>query len=216
MRRRRLRRKSKRRLFLAATVLTALIFAIIRTDRAVRPVAAMQAEHYANALANEIISKAVSDYIDENQFAYGDFAAVLYDENGNAVSVEAIPASINRVQSELTMNINKRLTNVKEDTKIPIGSLTGSYMLVGKGPYIKLRICPAAKASVELKSSFTSSGLNQTCHKISALVCAELKSSVPIYSFETKVSFEFLLTESVLIGEVPEISRYAWSNIGST
>lgn len=215
-RRKRLKRQSKRKILMFISASAVLIFALVKTDRAVRPVAAMQAEHYASALANEIISKAVSDYIDENQFAYGDFAAVLYDENGNAVSVEAIPTSINRVQSELTMNINKRLTNVKEDTEIPIGSLTGSYMLVGKGPHIKLRICPAAKASVELKSSFTSSGLNQTCHKISALVSAELKSSVPLYSFETKVSFEFLLTESVLIGEVPEISRYAWSDIGGT
>lgn len=216
-RRKRLKRHSKRRLLFLAAASAALIFALIRTDKAVRPVAAMQAENHANALANEIISGAVSDYIDENQFTYGDFAAVLYDENGNAVSVEAIPVSINRVQSELTLNINKRLSDTKEDnTEIPIGSLTGSYMLVGKGPHIKLRICPSARASVELKSSFTSAGLNQTCHKISAVVSAYLKSSVPLYSFETKVSFEFLLAESVLIGDVPEISRYAWSNIGNT
>ena len=59
--------------------------------------------------------------------------------------------------------------------------------------------------------SFTSAGVNQTCHRISAVVNAELTSSVPLYSFDTEVHLEFLLSESILIGDVPEISRYAWS-----
>lgn len=208
----RLNRRKKRRICLFTTISAVIILVAVRTDHAVRSVAALQAEHHASAFANRIIGEAVSDYIDENNFTYVDFAAVLYDGNGSVVSVEAIPLNINRIQSELTVTINNRLSNADNDTaEIPIGSLTESYLLVGKGPSIKLRICPAAKASVELKSSFTSAGVNQTCHRISAVVNAELTSSVPLYSFDTSVCLEFLLSESILIGDVPEISRYAWT-----
>ena len=197
-----------------AVILILLVIAVIKTDKAVHPVAAMQAEHFAGSSANRIISEAVVEYIEDNRFTYGDFAAVLYDENGNTVSVEALPYNINKAQSELTILINKRLNGSSEcSTSIPLGSLTGSYMLAGKGPHIKLRVCPVGNASVSLKSDFSSAGVNQTCHRIYAVITAEMRSSVPLYSFDTKVSFEFLLAESIIVGEVPEISRYAWNDM---
>lgn len=214
MKRRRQRRYSGRTLFGAAVfavILVLLGIALRRTDKALRPVAAMQAEHFASASANELIGTAVADYLDENKFTYSDFAAVLYDENGRAVAVESVPYSINKVQSELTIKINRALSTSNARTeRIALGSLTGSYMLVGKGPKIKLRICPSGFAKVELKSELTGAGINQTCHRISAVVTAELHSSVPLYSFDTEVRFEFLLAENVIVGSVPEISRYAF------
>lgn len=216
MRRKKHGRSNRRSIFgaiILIIIILLLIFSIIKTDKAVRPVAAMQAEHYAKSSASEIISEAVLEYLEENRFSYEDFAAVLYDENGNVVSVEAIPYNINKVQSGLTLMINRKFSSASETySKIPLGSLTGSYMLAGKGPYIRIRICPAEKASVELKSSFEAAGINQTKHRISAVVTAEIESSLPIYSFETEVSFEFLLAENVLIGDVPEYSRMAFAD----
>lgn len=215
MRKKRRGRSNRRSVFgaiILAVIIMILIISVIKTDKAVRPVAAMQAEHFAKSSASEIISEAVLEYLEENRFSYEDFAAVLYDENGNVVSIEAIPYNINKIQSGLTLTINRKFNSVSETySKIPLGSLTGSYMLAGKGPHIRIRICPAEKASVELKSSFESAGINQTKHRISAIVTAEIKSSLPIYSFESEVSFEFLLAENVLIGDVPEYSRMAFA-----
>ena len=183
-------------------------------ERAVRPAARIQAEHYARRSASETISAEVSDYLDDNRFTYTDFAAVLYDESGRVVSVEAIPYKINKVQSELTLRINKRFRELdSEVTHIPIGTLSGNYLLSGKGPGLKLRICPAEEVTVRLESEFTSAGMNQTTHRISAIITAEVSSSMPIYSFSTKVEFEFLIAETVIIGEVPALSRYTWSSL---
>ena len=183
-------------------------------EKAVRPAARIQAEHYARRSASETISAEVSDYLDDNRFTYTDFAAVLYDESGRVVSVEAIPYNINKVQSELTLRINQRFREVdSEVTRIPIGTLSGNYLLSGKGPGLKLRICPAEEVTVRLESEFTSAGVNQTTHRISAIITAEVSSSMPIYSFSTKVEFEFLIAETVIIGEVPALSRYAWSSL---
>ncbi len=197
---------------LIITVIIVLTAFAIWTDKAVRPVASMQAEHFSLLTTNEVIEEAAAEYLEENSCTYSDFSAVIYDESGRPATIEALPYNINKTQSELALMINRKLEkNSKASVKIPLGSLTGSYMLAGKGPYIRLRICPARKASVKLKSSFTSAGNNQTCHRISAEVTAEIKSSLPLYNFETTVEFEFLLAESIIVGEVPENARYAWS-----
>lgn len=211
-RRRRLSGRAKLGALLLGIILILLTIALIKTDKAVRPVAEQQAEHFSKQTANEIISEAVSGYLTENRYTYSDFAAVLYDESGNAVSIEAVTYNINKVQSELTSCINSDLTEAgNTSAEIPLGSLTDSYLLAGKGPHIRIRVCPARAATVKLTSSFTGAGVNQTCHRISAVVTADISSSIPLYSFETQTSFEFLLAENVIVGEVPESSINVWS-----
>lgn len=204
---------------LGAMILMVIIILIVicasKAEASMRPAASMQAEHFALRTANDCVSEAVSEYLDENKFTYSDFAAVLYGENGKVTSIETIPSNINRVQAGLTLAVNKGLEkNADSVHEIPIGSLTGSYMLAGKGPDMKIRICPAEQASVRLESSFCSAGINQTSHRISAVITVDIKSSLPIYSFESKAEFEFLIAENVIVGEVPELSRYTWNDLG--
>jgi sporulation protein YunB len=190
---------------ISAVVLVLTVIVVIRTDKAVRRVAQQQAEHYAKLTANMIVSKAVSDYLDENMYTYSDFAAVLYDETGKAVSIETITYNINKVQSGLSTAINSEFEkNNIASAEIPIGSLSGSYLLAGKGPCLRIRICPSDTAEISLTSSFEPAGVNQTCHRISAVVTADITSSLPLYSFSETVSFEFLLAENIIVGEVPD------------
>lgn len=217
--RRRRRKSSGLRITAAAGAFIFIIIVIIllwvKAERAMRPVAAMQAEQYARRSANEILASVVSEYLEESQYTYSDFAAVLYDENGRVTSVESIPYNINRAQSELTAKVNRRLESSTDKTAaISVGTLTGKYLLAGKGPKLKIRICPNGEAETELKSTFESAGINQTSHRISAVITVKISSSMPLYSFETEVSFEYLLAESVIVGNVPALSRYAWSSLG--
>lgn len=195
-------------------IIILFIICITRTDKALRPAIAAQAELFAQKASEQAVAEAAAEYLEKSCPAYSDFAAVLYDENGHPASVEVIPANINRVQAELTLLVRKKFSSIANSShSIPMGSLTGSYMLAGKGPDIKIKICTAESISVRLKSDFDSAGINQTSHRISAVVTAEVRSALPIYSFTTKVEFEFLLAETVIIGDVPDYSRYAWSEI---
>lgn len=212
-RKRRLSGRAKLSVFWFAVITVLFAVLLIRTEKAVKPVAAQQAEHYSKLTANKIITGAVSDYLDENRYTYSDFAAVLYDENGRVVSIEAVTYNVNKVQSELSMLINSEfMSSGDASAEIPLGSLTDSYLLAGKGPRIRLRICPAREAQVQLTSSFTSAGVNQTCHRISAVVTADINSSIPLYSFSTEASFEFLLAENIIVGEVPETALNVWES----
>ena len=186
-------------------ILILLTAAIVMLERKTAPLAVMQAEYFSKRMANEVISRAVSSYLEENEYTYSDFAAVLYDENGKAVSVEALTYNINKVQSELMERINNAFSRSRyAEAEIPIGSLTGSYLMAGKGTEIRIRVCPVGEAEVELTSTFESSGLNQTCHRISAVVTADLESSLPLYDFSTETSFEFLVAENVIVGDIGE------------
>ena len=152
-------------------------------EKKIRPYAVLQAEHFAQKTANEIIEHSVSEYLEQNKFTYTDFAAVLYDEKKKIASVETIPYTINKTQSELSLLINKELeVSGKRTAKIALGSLTSSFLLTGKGPKINIRVSPIGVADVTLKSDFSEAGINQTRHRISAFVSVKMTSSVPLQS----------------------------------
>lgn len=190
-----------------------LAVSVFRMEKAVRPMAEMQSKQTARLTANRIISETVADYISENKYTYSDFAVVLYDNSGRTSSIEAMSGNINRVQSELTAEINNNLAeNGKAEARISLGSLSGSYLLSGRGPDVKIKICPAGDAAVKLKSSFDSAGINQTRHRIYAEISVDFISSIPLYSFETEENFELLLAETIIVGDVPDYAVRAWNS----
>ena len=208
IRRHRKQPKNKICILLILTV-TVVLLSLFRTERALRPYAQIQAEHFAEKTANEIIEKTVCGYLEKNKYKYNDFACVLYDSSSKASSIETLPYTINKVQSELTLLINRELEQSgKKYTDIPLGTLTDSFLLTGKGPKVRIRVAPIGVASVELRSRLEDSGINQTVHKISAVIRAKMSSSTPLYSFEVVSEFEFILAENVIVGSVPNIAPY--------
>lgn len=214
----RTRRRKRRNIgtYVWAAVLSAVVLVIVllgvRADKAVRPVAGLRARHFAEVCAENIVEQAVSDYLRENEYTYSDFAAVLYND-GRAVSIETIPYNINKVQAELASAVNHKLADSGTiSDRIPVGSLTGSFLLAGKGPKLKVKICPVGIAETEIRSEMESAGINQTRHRISAVITVKLSSSLPLYSFDSEVKFGFLLAETVIIGEVPDFTPYVSTN----
>lgn len=206
MRKRRKNIKNKIIIFIIIIIFILIFIFLIRSiEKNIAPSAIRQGEYYSRLTANKVINKAVSDYLKENKYEYSDFSAILYDEDGRAVSIESISYNINKVQSDLVVKISDEFSDGKNiRTKIPIGSLTDSYILAGRGFCVPLDICSIANVDVKLKSDFTTAGLNQTCHRISAVVSAEINSAIPLYSFSSRAEFEFLIAENVIVGDVPD------------
>lgn len=215
-----LRRKKKkihiRRIFGLIAVISIIILlfdSFIKLDRAVRPSAQMQAEKLSKHTAYEIITEAVSCYIAENEYTYNNFSTVVYDEYGGVSSIEALSGNINRIQSELAAEINEKLsTSGKTQAEIPLGNISGSYLLADKGPVIRVGICPVGTAEVKLVSSFDTAGINQTRHRIYAEISADMSSSFPLYNFDTNAQFQYLIAETVIIGDVPDYSVRTWNS----
>lgn len=188
------------------TVIILLITAIAKAEKSIRPVAVNQAIYYSRTGVNKTISGIISEYLDKNRYTYSDFAVVLYDSENKVASIETLSYNINKVQSELSFEINEEFSETSRGTiEIPLGTLMNSYLLAGKGPEIKLRVCPARDAEVKLTSTFENAGINQTKHRISAVITTEINSSIPLYSFKTETSYEFLIAENIIVGEIPQL-----------
>lgn len=87
--------------------------------------------------------------------------------------------------------------------KIPIGNFTGNSLLAGRGPTIKVKIVPAGTVSIEFKTEFLSTGINQTRHRVYLEVLNKMSIVAPFTSERVEVLNEVNVAETVLIGDVP-------------
>lgn len=186
-----------------------IILLFIKINVSLKPVVKKQAEHFAEKEAAELIESCVSEYLSENKYCYSDYTSVIYNDKKQVTSIETISYTINKTQSELAFAINQKLKKVSgKSAEIPLGSLTKTFILNGKGPKIHIKIAPVGCAEVKLKSELMSAGINQTKHRITAVITINMTSSTPLLSFCINSEFEFLIAESVIIGEVPDLVPY--------
>ncbi len=192
------------------SIIIILLFSFYKIDNSIRPVARIQAVHFAEKTANEVIESTLTDYLTQNKYTYPDFAVLLLDEDKKVSSIEMLSYNINKVQAEVTLKINQSLErNGKRSTQIPFGSLTDNSLLIGKGPKLKINVSPVGSASVELKSDFREAGINQTCHTIYAVIKVKMSSSVPMYSYNTETELKFLIAENIVVGQIPYITAFS-------
>lgn len=190
-------------LFLLAAAL--LLFLLLRTDRAVRPnleaVCASETKRYAT----QVLADSVGEVLSRHPYQYSDFATLLYDDSGNVTAVETMTEQVNRLQSAMLQSVQEHLTRCRDaELTVSLGTATGVWLFVGKGPEISVRLMPIGTASVKLVSELASAGINQTCHTIRAEVTAEMQAAIPFSRTTAEVTYTCLLSETVIVGTVPE------------
>ena len=88
--------------------------------------------------------------------------------------------------------------------RIPLGSFTGSKLLSGIGPEIPFRMSSVGNVETDLRSEFSSAGVNQTLHRIYLQVECNVAILTPFNVIEKKIANQVLLAEAVIVGTVPE------------
>ena len=83
------------------------------------------------------------------------------------------------------------------------GSIFGNKYLTGIGPRIDIKILLVGNVSTELKSEFKSVGINQTIHRLYLDVICNMNVVTPYDNIECEVSNQTLITEAVIVGEIP-------------
>ena len=93
-------------------------------------------------------------------------------------------------------------------TKVIIGTLTGSPLLAGRGPCLRVRMQSVGTATARFDNQFSSAGINQTRHRIILDVDVHVSILLPGLTTYTKVSNEISVAETVIVGGVPETYTY--------
>lgn len=195
----------KRKIFICAILLIILIIPLVYIDYIVKTKIEQISIHYCNISVSEIINQSVSKVLNESNTEYSDLVFELYDKNNNISSVKIKTDKLNNLQTQIISEINSQLlNNSKNKIKIPLGTVSGSYLLSGRGPKIEIKFVPSGLVSAKLESDFSSAGINQSCHKILMNINADITAVFPSGSCQTSVQLNCILAETIIIGEVPD------------
>lgn len=187
-----------------------LIFLLLKADNAMRSITDGYAENEAITVANKVIGETVSEYLGKTGIKYDDISKIGTDESGNISSIVLDTVALSKMKARIVTDIESKIKNSDMLTlSVPVGTLTGNRYLNGRGPEIKIKMQLSSAVFTEMKSEFSSSGINQTLHKVSLLIKTKVYFVMPWYRSSGNYENEFLIAEAVIVGKVPE----AYTNV---
>lgn len=158
--------------------------------------------------ATDMINDAIQDTLADMDFTYDDLVEINKNSENEITSVSCVSSKINSLKSNISNEINKGFENEKKNGfNIAVGTITGINLFSGVGPEITVHFDKEGSVKTNIKSSFTSAGINQTLHQIYIEVRADIVAVTSSGTYESNVETEFLIAETVIVGEIPE--RYA-------
>ena len=111
---------------------------------------------------------------------------------------------VNQITSDVALKIQEELNKVEtDDIYIRLGSFTGSKLLAGRGPKVKFKISTIGNVETDLKSEFSSAGINQTLHRVYLEVKCRVVILTPFDEVEEIITNQVLIAEAVIVGNVP-------------
>lgn len=193
-------------LSLITTVLsTVLIVAVVHME----PILSSMATARVSNTVNRIVVEAVSDAIQGGEIDYGILVEFEKDADGRVTALKSNMAAFNRLQASISDDILLRLSEVSTSTlSIPIGTLTGSSLLAGRGPLIRVKMQSVGSTTASFRNTFSSAGINQTRHQILLDVNVNVSILLPGFRTSTRVTNEISVAETVIVGTVPESYTY--------
>ena len=158
---------------------------------------------------NRLVTEAINDAINSGDIQYDDLITFQKDANGRITAFQSNMASFNRLQADITGDVLQRLAEVSDtELAIPLGTLTGSALLAGRGPKFRVRMQSVGSCSAHFENVFDHAGINQTTHSILLYVDVSVTILLPGFSTYTKVSNAFSVAETVIVGDVPDTYTY--------
>lgn len=205
-----LRFTGRQRVLIWLTVIFTLLLALtVAVVLHMKPVVVDLATARTSNAVNRIVVAAVNDAVDSGRIDYEQLVDFDKDAEGHVTALRSNMAAFNRLQSSIADDILQRMAEVSStDLAIPIGTLTGSPLLAGRGPCLRVRMQSVGTATARFDNQFSSAGINQTRHRIILDVDVHVSILLPGLTTYAKVSNEISVAETVIVGGVPETYTY--------
>lgn len=170
-------------------------------------------ERMSTAKVSNTVTRVVSEAVDEavrtGEIQYSDLVSFEKDHEGRITALHSNMAACNRLQSAILDVIVERIGEVSSrELSIPVGNLTGSALLSGRGPRIRVRMESMGSSTAYFENEFASAGINQTKHQIVLHVDVYVTILLPGITTATKVSNAITVAETVIVGSVPQSYTY--------
>lgn len=163
----------------------------------------------ATSQSQTFIMSTIDESVEEIPDIFTNYSELCYitkNEKGEIISITTNTNIINKIKLNLSENIVERIKHSHlQNLGIPIGNLTNTYILSGRGPKIPIKILTSSSPEIHIESKFESAGVNQTKHKISIITNIKIQIILPNETLHEQVSYEALLSETIIVGKVPDV-----------
>lgn len=187
-------------LFITLTIVTYTI-----VEKELTPAITTLALSEINTLCTKLINDAVIE-IAVKDADYSALCTISKNEKGEILSVSSNPRELNNIKTKITSmlidTVNQWTTH---EVYIPIGQLTNTSFLLGKGFKIPIDLLITGSPKIDFDNRFETAGINQTKHKISIITYVEFDIVLPYETVRTSMETETLLYETVIVGNIPEV-----------
>ena len=187
-------------------VLVFIILICFYYFKVVCPIIEKLAGEKVKAITTSIATKAVGDVMINDDIQYDDLVKIKYNANNEIELIEINSVRVNVIIHEITKQIQDEIADLGSGgISIALGTFSGIPFLYDVGPNLSIKLVQVGVVNTKLDSEFSSAGINQTLHKLSFEVSANVALILPIKNRIYNTSLEVLLCESVIVGKVPQI-----------
>lgn len=186
-------------------VSVALFTAFVWINNRVNPILKTMTSVQAGYIANIAIDQAAAEVLAESDIMYDRLISLNTLSDGTVCSMTANIREMNKFKTNISKAIQDKILDYCErEISIPLGTLTGIDLFSGRGPSVRMKIQLYGNVTANLRSDFEGAGINQTRHRIICDVKVGISAVIPGCSSYTEVVNSFTVSETVLLGRVPE------------
>ena len=158
----------------------------------------------ARDAAMSTVNEAVILMMTRGNYDYDYFVDLGVGADGQVASLNANMSRINAFSSAL-MDYVSQLDRKKLNIHIPLGNLTGSSLLLGRGPDVVVQMIMLTSPHIEFRSALDAAGINQTEHRLFLDVVVDIDVLVPWGTISTQAVTQVLIAQTVIVGRVPNL-----------
>lgn len=198
-------------LILLAFILSLILIAFVRS----RKLILLTAKSEAETIMLRAVDSATVEVLNSEDFSYDKLAVVSKNQEGTILGIEINSSKADILKSKLAQKIREILNEKNRFTvSIPFGNFFNNEYLTGFGPDLNFKIQMANTASLNFKSAFEESGINNTLHQI--IITVDIPANIIItggsdtFSVKTNV----LAAQTVIVGQTPDTFTNVTENPG--
>ncbi len=113
-------------------------------------------------------------------------------------------SKLNKLKSDLTTTIQEKLRKTDNKIKIPLGTISGFYLLNGVGPDMSVKIFPLSRVKTDFEDKFVGEGINYVKHSIYINVSVEMLYKGFLLHSSSVVTTQVPVIENINSGTVPQ------------
>ena len=194
----------RKALVVIAALAALILWALVRLENNLTEVVLSLAQAQARALAVQALNDTADDIV-LSGVTYDQLMAVTMDGGGQIRLIQANTPQMNLLASRASLTAQEKIASLEHQALyVPLGSALGMTILAGTGPLIEVRILPVGTVNAAFTTEFETAGINQTRHRISLTLTAQVELVIPTGAMEVQAVTQIAVAESIIVGQVPD------------